>query len=285
MKFERYATLDRFAADTLDILLENEVQNNLPISFTHHKTADTSSWLLASVKDDNGNILLTAACTPPFNIVLYETGNKPNDTAVKRLSDELKGIGFDLPGVLSEQNLARRFAEMHIGHGAFRRHMSMNIMRLDTPSVISKAPGHSRLLREDDLFFAPYWERAFGEDCHVEVYDIPTNVERLKARLNQETHFIWEDGYPVSQAVHGRSTQNGAVVNSVYTPPHYRGKGYASSVVAELSQVLLERGNKFCCLFADAENPVSCGIYRKIGYYDLCVFDEIKFENKGDMRQ
>lgn len=111
------------SADTLDILLENEVQNNLPISFTNHKTADTSSWLLASVKDDNGSILLNAACTPPFNIVLYETGNKPNDTAVKRLSDELKSIGFDLPGVLAEQNLARRFAEMHAGHRAFHRHV------------------------------------------------------------------------------------------------------------------------------------------------------------------
>ena len=58
-------------------------------------------------------------------------------------------------------------------------------------------------------------------------------------------------------------------------------QGYASSVVAELSQALLNRGNKFCCLFADAENPISCGIYRKIGYYDLCVVDVIKFD-KGE---
>jgi len=85
------------------------------------------------------------------------------------------------------------------------------------------------------------------------------------------------DGHPVSQAVHARSTRNGAVINGVYTPPNYRRKGYATSVVTELTRILLERGNKFCSLFADAENPVSCGIYRKIGYYDLCVFDDIKF--------
>jgi predicted GNAT family acetyltransferase len=72
------------------------------------------------------------------------------------------------------------------------------------------------------------------------------------------------------------------VVNGVYTPNHYRGKDYASSVVAELSRMLLERGNKFCCLFADAKNPISCSIYRKIGYYDLCVFDELKFEKQGE---
>jgi len=112
----------------------------------------------------------------------------------------------------------------------------------------------------------------------VEVYDIQTNVCRLKERLGKETHVIWENKYPVSQAVHGRSTQNGAVVNGIYTPPHYRGRGYATFVVAELSQMLLERGNKFCCLFADASNPISCGIYRIIGYGDLCVFDDIRFD-------
>ncbi len=67
------------------------------------------------------------------------------------------------------------------------------------------------------------------------------------------------------------------MVNAVYTPPHYRGNGYASSVVAELSQILLDRGNQFCCLFADAKNPISCGIYRKIGYENQCIMDELKF--------
>ncbi|MCL2401453.1 MAG: GNAT family N-acetyltransferase [Oscillospiraceae bacterium] len=277
MKFIHYENTETFAADTLAILLENEVQNNLPISFINNKVADKSNWILASVKDSNGEIALVTACTPPFNIVLYETRNKPNDAAVKLLSDELKSIGFTPPGVLAEQGLARRFAQAH--SDSFYIHHSMNIMRLDKVNDIEKAPGFSRPLRADDLVYVPYWERAFSEECDVETYDIPTNVERIKMRLGNDTHYIWEDGHPVSQAVHGRSTQNGAVVTAVYTPPHYRGKGYASSVVAELSRVLLARGNKFCCLFADANNPISCGIYRKIGYYDLCVFDEIKFES------
>lgn len=277
MKLQRYESTASFGGDTLDILLRHEVQNNLPISFIGNNTADTTNWLMATIKDEAGSILLTAACTPPFNIVLYETDNKANDMAVSVLVNELNAMGFVPPGVLAEQNLARRFAEAYIGKN-YNRHMSMNIMRLDKVADITKAPGHCRTLREDDLFYTPYWERAFGEDCHVEVYDIPTHVEQLKKRLGRDTHYIWEDGCPVSQAVHGRSTKNGAVVNSVYTPPHYRGKGYASSVVAELSQALLERGNKFCCLFADAENPISCGIYRKIGYVDQCVFDELKFK-------
>ena len=278
MKVIRYDNIETFGADTLEILLENEVQNNLPISFIYNEHKhDTSNWLLISVKDDNGCIVLTAACTPPFNIVMYETGNKPNSAAEKLLSNEIKRIGFALPGVLAEQGLARRFAEIHAGTDRFHRHMSMNIMRLDKVNDIPKAPGFCRPLREDDLFFTPFWERSFGEDCKVEVNDIPTNFDCIRKRIGKNTHFIWEDSYPVSQAVNFRNTQNGSGINCVYTPPHYRGKGYASSVVTELSKSLLERGFKFCYLFADAENPVSCGIYRKIGFYDLCVFAEIKF--------
>ena len=279
MKFERYDNTTAFGADVLEILLQNEVLNNLPVSFIKNEyNHDTSKWLMAAVKDDTGGILLTAVCTPPFNIVLYETGGRQNDAAVSFLSKELKAMPFTLPGVLAEHDLAKRFAEIH-AENRHHLHLSMNIMRLDKVSEIQKAPGRCRVLTEDDLFYTPYWERAFGEDCRVEVFDITTSAERIKKRIGRDVHYIWEDKTPVSQAVYGRPTENGAVINGVYTPPHYRGQGYASSVVSELSQMLLDRGNKFCCLFADTQNPISCGIYRKIGYKDLCVFDEIKFNN------
>ena len=128
-----------------------------------------------------------------------------------------------------------------------------------------------------------HWERSFHEDCRIETTDIPATINQVKARLGKDTHFIWEDGHPVSQAVSSRNTQNGGGINGVYTPPQYRGKGYASSVVAELSKILLERGFQFCYLFADAENLISCGLYRKLGFYDLCVFDEMKFTKKADI--
>lgn len=277
MKFTRYADLDSFADDTLELLLEDEVQNNLPIGFIGNKTADSSQWLLASVKGADGGVLLVAACTPPFNLVLYEAGNRPRDPAVQLLADEMKGLGFAPPGVLAARGLSQRFSQAYAGNKEFQLNLSMHAMRLDAVRDIAKAPGRLRPLREDDLYYAPHWARAFAEDCRVEVYDLDTYARRLASRLGANTHYIWEDGHPVSQAVHGRSTKNGAVVNGVYTPPHERGKGYASSAVAELSRLLLDRGHQFCCLFADAANPISCGLYRKIGYRNLCVMDEIKF--------
>jgi predicted GNAT family acetyltransferase len=49
----------------------------------------------------------------------------------------------------------------------------------------------------------------------------------------------------------------------VYTPPYLRGKGYATAGVALLSRIILGKGNVYCALFADLENPVSNGIYRR----------------------
>lgn len=282
MKFQRYDNTQAFGADVYDVLLQHEVQNNLPIGFIkNERKFDTTNWLMASIKDDNGSVVLTAACTPPFNVVMYETGNKPDDAAVKCLSDALKEIGFVFPGVLAEQGLANRFAETYAGKGAYENHKSLNAMRLDKVIPIQKSPGFCRELTENDLFFVPYWERAFGQECGVEYYEIPAHVTGVKKRLGQHRHYIWIDTVPVAQAINARSTENGAVISAVYTPPHYRGKGYASSVVAELSQMLLDRGNKFCCLFADAHNPISCGIYHKLGYVDQCVFEELKFTHAG----
>ncbi|MDR2532808.1 MAG: GNAT family N-acetyltransferase [Oscillospiraceae bacterium] len=278
MKFTRYIDMKLFEKDTLKILLENEVQNNMPLSFIKNERGlDTSEWLLFTVKDKSGEVALTAACTPPRNIVMYETQNKPNDAAVKLLSDELKSMGISLPGVLAEQGLARRFAENYAVN--FRQNMSTNVMRLDKISNIQKAPGFCRELRKDDLFYMPFWIKAFGDDCKV---GVDSSIEFFNRHIGMNTYYIWEDTHPVSIAVNHRNTENGAGISCVYTPPYYRGKGYASSVVAELSASLLERGYKFCFLFADVENPVSCGIYRKIGFCDLCVFDEIKFGGEAD---
>jgi predicted GNAT family acetyltransferase len=61
-------------------------------------------------------------------------------------------------------------------------------------------------------------------------------------------------------------TDNGMTVGGVYTPPELRGKGYATSCVAELSRNILQSGKKFCVLTTDLANPTSNSIYIKIGY-------------------
>ena len=277
MLFQRYNDAGSFKADMLDTLLGNEVQNNLILSILlENKARYASDWLMAAVTD-HGSAVLVALYTKPFNLLLYEAESGRQD-AVELLAREVRRAGASPPGVLAERDLARRFAGTFYADGDKVTQLSMTLMRLDKLAEYEKAPGYCRTLDERDMSFTPYWERAFSEDCRAHVFSLPENVERIRTRLGKDTHYIWENGAPVSQAVHGRDTPNGAVINWVYTPPHFRGKGYATSVVAELSRDLLDRGKRFCCLFADADNPVSCELYHKLGYYDVCAFEEIRFD-------
>ena len=281
MLFRQYDNIEAFNADVLDILLEHEVQNNLLISLiTNDSAQHAKDWFLAAVTSDGGGIALTAICTKPFDLILFETGNISSGDAVDLLVNEMRRVNFNPPGVMAAPGLARRFSDYYAGTGAGRLHMTSSIMRLDKLAEHKAAPGALRALEKRDMFFAPYWERAFSEDCRTPVFSIPEYTRRLTGRLGKDTHFIWEDGVPVSQAVHGRDTPNGAVINGVYTPPHYRGRGYAKSAVAGLSKSLLDRGVPFCCLFADSDNQVSCGLYKSLGYYEVCSLDNIRFDRQ-----
>ena len=275
MEFRRYDNVEAFSSDVLGILLKNEILNNLSISIlTESKARYTADWLMATVTD-NGLITHAALYTKPFDLLLYESDSHRQD-GMELLAANIKRLGIDPPGVFAERGLAWRFANAYDSGRAPAQIKTLIVMRLDKLAEYHKAPGYCRALDARDLYFVPYWERSFSEECRTHVFPIPDLVGRISARLNKGSHFIWEDGNPVSQAVHGRSTPNGAVVNMVYTPPHFRGKGYATSVVAKLSGILLDAGYDFCCLFADACNPVARKVYQNLGYYDVYTYDVIK---------
>ena len=86
-----------------------------------------------------------------------------------------------------------------------------------------------------------------------------------------------DKGMPVSMAKISRDLQTVCVVGLVYTPPYFRGNGYATSCVAAVSQFGLDRGFKNCVLYTDLANPTSNSIYMKIGYKPICDSIEIKF--------
>jgi hypothetical protein len=231
--------------------------------------------------------LLIAVCTLPFNLLLWVGDGSLGSGAASLLVRELRQIGFKPPGVIAERTLARQFADAYCNSPGFggpdsrrlssTRKMTMVIMKLEELSEYKKAPGFYRMLCEDDISFTPLWEHAFCVDCNLPVYKHSESEERIKARIGKNIHYIWVDGQPVAQAVIGRNTPSGAAISWVYTPPEYRGRGYATSVVAELTKNILAGGKSFCCLFADVANPASCAVYRKLGYIDVCEVDEIKF--------
>jgi len=77
-----------------------------------------------------------------------------------------------------------------------------------------------------------------------------------------------------------RPTPHGEAIGFVYTPPSERRKGYASAVVARLSQRILDEGKLFCTLYTDLSNPTSNSIYQKVGYRAVADVVDIEFEDR-----
>jgi predicted GNAT family acetyltransferase len=102
-------------------------------------------------------------------------------------------------------------------------------------------------------------------------------VHRLAA--DDSGFLLWEDGGDVvSLSGWGGPTPNGVRIGPVYTPPHLRGRGFATALVAELSQTLLDRGRRFCFLYTDLANPTSNAIYERIGYVRVAESAMVAFE-------
>jgi predicted GNAT family acetyltransferase len=125
------------------------------------------------------------------------------------------------------------------------------------------------------------WLEAFDEEAHTAPPG-PRDYDEAATRLIERrgrTAYLWKDaGRAVSLAGLGGLTPNGIRVGPVYTPPDLRGRGYASNLVAEVSQAALDDGRRFVFLFTDLANPTANHIYQLMGYEPVTDIDEWAFD-------
>lgn len=159
--------------------------------------------------------------------------------------------------------------------------MNQRIYELEKVNPDIKQFGVVRLLNDRDMYFFPYWLEAFivAVSYGKTEMSIPQNEEMYRYRLSTKKLYVLEvDGVPVSMAGYTREMKSAIGIGFVYTPPYYRGKGYASSCVARISQMALDKGYRRCVLYTDLLNPTSNSIYQKIGYKAVCDSLMLEFE-------
>lgn len=289
MQFKLYTDVHEFYSETYEVLMRHEAQNMIPLGniiIGHEgkdKTdwRDPANWLMVTISDAKG-IQLTALMTPPHNITLYATNNIVNPEAIHRLIDGLKDR--KIPGVITERNLAEYFArEFTLRKGiTFKTTMSQRIYELTVVNPDIQKIGTVRLLDEKDLHFFPYWAEAFSAAGHygqTKMF-IPQEKEPYLYRIASKKLYILENdnGIPVSMAGYTRELQTAIGVAFVYTPPYECRKGYATSIVAQISQLALDQGFTKCVLYTDLANPTSNSIYQKIGYKPICDSLQLEFK-------
>lgn len=281
MKCVWYDEIQTFIRETWEILLVSEVQNNLLMgNAIRERDGGRANDLRVSVKDEEGKIRLIGIMTRPFNMVLYEVDNIPCPEATEVLIADIINLHIEFPGVIGEVELVHRFRDKYIEvtHQACEVKLSMNLMKLTHVIKPGLVAGKGRLATEEDLFYLPYWQVAFAEECGIEVPTLEESMTSIRGKINRQEIYIWEDPYPVTVVASTRGLEKGMGIGFVYTPPMYRGNGYASNCVANMSSRLLDKGYEYCYLYADQKNPISNSIYKKIGYEPICVSESLSFK-------
>jgi uncharacterized protein len=280
MVFRRFPRVEDFLAAATPFLVEREAEHNLILGVTGNlrdapETFEPDPYLATVTAD--GRVVAVAMQTPPFQLVLSEIDDP---AALEMLAADL--AKRDLPGVLGPVEHVPSFVEMRTARGGMpgHLHISERIFRLTDVRPPHPVAGHARLAEPGDRDLVVSWVDGFMREALGEA-ELPAEVaataDRWLARQGRTLH-LWEDGDVVSLAGVGSPTPNGIRIGPVYTPPAARNRGYASALVAAVSQAQLDAGRRFCFLFTDRANPTSNHIYETIGYEHVRDLDFWRFE-------
>jgi len=219
-----------------------------------------------------------AVRTPPYNVLLSELAEP---AAVEPIVEDVGSIFPDVPGVFGPKEASRRFAELWSERTGEPARLAMQVRIFRCRRVVSPPPvaGAPRRPGRPDRELLVDWLKAFMAEAMPDGTPRPAEeaVDDYLARPGIEGAYLWDDGRPASLAACGNPTPNGVRIGPVYTPPELRGRGYASALVAALTQLLLDSGRELCFLFTDIANPTSNKIYQRIGYEPVADVDEYRF--------
>lgn len=253
------------------MLMQHEAEHNLMLSLCSRALQAKSRsepydiWFAAvSYKNQLAMIAMQA---PPHNLVLSRAYQADAEEVLVKMLAE-RGLSF--PGIVGPSDVTANFinAWSKITRQETAECMDQIIYSLKKVLMPPSVEGRLRFARPEEYTLIGAWMKAFCEDAlpKADHITLDKSLTEAQKRIADKTIVVWDvQGTPVAMA--GLSgTDSLSRISLVYTPAEHRGRGYASSVVAHLSQHELDQGKKMCCLYADARNPVSNSIYRKIGY-------------------
>ncbi|USK26599.1 GNAT family N-acetyltransferase [Bacillus sp. CMF21] len=272
MKLTEYRDRSRFIEIAEPFLLKKEAENNLMLGLigAFKRTIPAADVYTAAVVED-GEPAITMLMTPPHNLILSFNEDGMTETILLETVRALVKKGLHIPGVVGERKWTEVFAKIWSieTEGRAEIVMEQKIYRLHEVAQRKRGEGKFILAELAHLPLLTEWMVDFMNYTNEPPITALQAAGRMKQFIAEKSVFLWmAEGKPVSMAKKSRTTKNGICVSLVYTPDEFRGNGYASSCVAELSEHLL-KDFSFCTLYTDLSNPTSNSIYQKIGYQPI----------------
>ncbi len=279
---ERAGSGEDFARTATEFLSAREAENNLLLGITSELVSGAAFGGMPpylGVARRDGRIVAAAIRTPPFGVTISATDDME---AVDALAEDVARVYSAIPGVLAPIGPATRFVERWESLTPQRANVRAN-ERIHKCSVVMRARsprGGMRAYTGADRMLALQWTKLFIAESKLPKRasdaEIQGEIDRKLGAADGGFYFWDVDGETVSMAAAGGRTPNGIRIGPVYTPPNFRGAGYATALVADLTSLKLSSGLGFCFLFTDRANPTSNSIYTQIGYVpviDCTMYD------------
>jgi uncharacterized protein len=263
--------VEDFAQRVTPFLMQREAERNWFLGILARMPADA---VMCAAEDAGGEIVGVSVMTPPWHMGI----SSMPATAVEALVDELTRRNIDVRGIQGDVASVDAFSERwKSSHPVTLRFAgSMGVYQLERVIPPAKVSGACRLATMEDLELLLRWHEEFQRDCNLPRQG--NFRELIETAIGENRRFLWCDADPLSMTGVAGPTPNGIRIQAVYTPAAYRKRGYASALVAEVSQRLLDSGRRFCFLFTDLANPTSNKIYQQIGYRHVADAKHIAFD-------
>jgi hypothetical protein len=272
----RFSDARAFLDRAEDWLLRKEAENNLILAIANHLLRGDHPYedpiYLATI-EIHARVSGCAWRTPPFKLGLTQIPI----ASIPSLVHDVAEVYTTLPAIVGPAAEATEFAKLWARQFGTQWAVGLRQRIFLLERVIAPtAPVHGRLRKaqRSDLVLIAEWGADFARDTSTPIGDTLSSLERL---IRDGSLYLWDDGEPRSMAAAVGTTPNGIRVGYVYTPPSFRGFGYATASVASLSQSLLNDGKRFCFLYTDLANPISNAIYQRIGYQPVSDVVDVDF--------
>ncbi|MGE3758693.1 MAG: GNAT family N-acetyltransferase [Pseudobdellovibrionaceae bacterium] len=168
----------------------------------------------------------------------------------------------------------KKETEIFARHLDLKLHHVQNMYRLDRVTKPQSGEGRSRLAEPEEAEQLAKWLELFKQETGLpEKPDLPGSREWARRLSQRRRLYVWEiDGQIVAMTAASGITEKGTRISAVYCDTRFRGRGIASRLVADVSQIVLNQGKKFCVLFADETNASANAVYQKIGYKEISKY-------------
>ena len=158
-----------------------------------------------------------------------------------------------------------------------RRTLETTLYRLDRPPQIPDTGGHLRSAGKSEIGFFTDWIATFTVEARLPPDPKPRAL--VEAKIAAGHLFVWEvSGVPVAIAALAGPTPRSVRLNTVYTPPEFRRRGYGTAAVATLAGQQLSQGKRVVTLFADRALAHTNRMYAKMGFQPVADFADLEIE-------